>query len=518
MKNFLVLLSIFVAVCSQSLVAQSNSCVVPTASGALSAAAKEMLKRQQTSALIASPARFCDINMARRYLEANNKDPDSIALLSDKEVWDKAYSARMKENLGGGFVSLPFVEDKKGNFATGVFLPGDGIMRVERTFDETLAQAEKVINSDMCIHESYSRGMGRNKIEDVIKDKGVKPLDDSKALALAEKVGPKILCSELTPTKMFQCGEAFTNSAQKMLQKGSPPIMSMPEVFDKIVNSQRYDEGLKIMANKMLKNLKSPGQVRSDVFTDMKESFRQAGYSAEQAEDLAFDVMGFIATGGTALNVRVSKVVFAGDRWPTITALTTIAAAMPVLDFYTAKMGNIYSFPAGVQGQCDTSKAYHFWMTAYLAREQVKEGIDPEAAAAGAFTVSKAYHVTGNLTNRRQGALLAHRPYSPTTNIVRADLSYASAGAVFGAGADLSKKSINVDKGIQDLLEDAEVLPKQNLEEIKSEMGVRGFFGYRRFHKIFSPNSAFNEFADERSYSKVSKQKYVVKKKKTCAK
>lgn len=52
-----------------------------------------------------------------------------------------------------------------------------------------------------------------------------------------------------------------------------------------------------------------------------------------------------------------------------------------------------YSYPRDVVTSCDNSKPYYFWMSAYMTREMVKQGISPEAAAAGAFSAQKGYEV-----------------------------------------------------------------------------------------------------------------------------
>lgn len=468
-----------------------------------SSSMEDILRNYESLTFSKDPKAYCDANMLRRYLEANTKNKDDIAILSDDQVIKKATELATKEG-GGGFVSLPiqkFVEDvaKEGILLVnnnGVF---SSLTSSKKSLNQILEEAQVTINSDPCFHPKHD---GAN-LKRMIEEKGVKLYDDNFVISTAEKLGPTYLCSELVSIfKSASCGSSFNNIVDNLKQRGSPPLTSMPNLLDKLVNSGKYDKGLKIMANKLLNKIKNPGEINSDLFSELKESFVQSGVNSMEAENMAFETMGMIATAGPALNIRLNKIEFQGNRWPTVTALTTISALTPLLDYHSSKNGrNIYSFPKGINVKCNTSKSYHFWMTAYLSRMEVQKGKTPELAAAAAFSSSKIYHVVGNLTNRSgAGAFFSHRPFSPATNIVRADLSYASAGAIFGAGA---KEGINIDEGVSTLMLNSKILPKLRKEEILDEVKPTNFFGYGRFKKIFAPNEVFKSQISNKTFKKI---------------
>ena len=64
-------------------------------------------------------------------------------------------------------------------------------------------------------------------------------------------------------------------------------------------------------------------------------------------------------------------------------ALSAIAEFIPLMDpMMSEHAGSLYSLPPSVKSDCDIGKNYHFWMTAYFARKNAVEGMDPKSAAA----------------------------------------------------------------------------------------------------------------------------------------
>ncbi|MGZ3748422.1 MAG: hypothetical protein ACXVCD_13885 [Pseudobdellovibrionaceae bacterium] len=462
--------------------------------------AVEILRASQLEALNNDPNSFCNNNMLRSYLEEKSKNKTQISKMSDQEVRDAAKIMNDKER-SRGFTSLPLVKDKEGVAATAIMLPEGGSLFKDgkkETLASVIQEAEKVINSDPC---KYHNQTGQSFAE-VIHDSGLSPQDYMKMMDKALIFGPAIICSEITGvTQALSCSNAFKRMTDKMKQRGNPPRTSMPELLDKIINSGQFDHGLKIAASKIIAKAKHPNEIKADLFTDVRDSFQEAGYSENEATQLTFETLGMIATAGPALKDRLHDLAFDGDRWPTVTALTTIASLTPYLDYYSSvQKRNLYSFPPGISGQCDTSKSYYFWMAAYLARAETLEGTPPEAAAGAAYSAAKAYHVVGNLTDRPgASALFKEDTFSPESNINRVDLAYASAGALYGAGIN-TKNPINVDNGIARSIEKSVVAPKLSKAEAIEATKPFYAYGYYKFKSMFAPNEIFEAQSKGRNF------------------
>lgn len=502
----MILIALIIFFSSYAEAIDGNSCDARSPVHYFSNSMEDIIKSYESLTFKTDPKKFCDNGMLRRFLEANTKNKDEIANMSDAQVIQKANELANKDGGGGGFMSLPIQKYAEEVVKGGILLVNNnGVFSNfdsnKKTLNQIIDEAQITINSDPCIHPKHD---GAN-LKLFVDKSGVKPYDDNFIISAAEKMGPTVLCAELVSIlKSTSCGRSFNNVVDSLKQRGSPPLTSMPKLLDSIVNSGKFDSGLKVAANKLIAKIKNPNQIQSDIFTDLKESFIQSGSNPSDAEDMAFKTLGMIGTAGAALNIRLNKIEFQGNRWPTVTALSTISALIPLLDFYSSKNGGkIYSFPNNVEVKCNTSKSYHFWMAAYLARVEVQSGQAPEIAAAAAFSSSKIYHVVGNLTNRwGAGAFFSHRPFSPATNIVRADLSYASAGAIFGAGA---QQGIDIDEGITMLMNKSSILQRLTKEEILNEVKPTNFFGYGRFKKIFAPNEVFQSQIANKTFKKIEK-------------
>ena len=165
------------------------------------------------------------------------------------------------------------------------------------------------------------------------------------------------------------------------------------------------------------------------------------------------------------------------------------------MDHKFAAHGQPYSFPPGVKGQCDTSKSYHFWMSAYLAHQATLSTGDPEAAMAAAFSANKAYQNVGNYSARGAGTILTHSPFSPASQIVRADLSYAAAGSAFGAlRAMHAPANLSTDDGVGALIDAAKAQRPLTRDEVGSGISLGN---YQRWSDTFAPNTLYARTAGQ---------------------
>lgn len=185
-------------------------------------------------------------------------------------------------------------------------------------------------------------------------------------------------------------------------------------------------------------------------------------------------------------------------------ALGFIAAAITNLDYKRDREElPLYSYPKEVKTSCNNSKPYHFWMSAYNARELVnKDGFSAETARLASFATEKAYQITRNSrfsanSNSTLSNITTYPVYSPTSQIVRTDLAYAAAGANYGSGA---KTQVNVDQTLTKLMKATPNFAVDNSTKYYSEYKKQNYdadsdspslpYLYQKWKLIFAPNVA----------------------------
>lgn len=195
-----------------------------------------------------------------------------------------------------------------------------------------------------------------------------------------------------------------------------------------------YLAGLARYEERLAQHVADPAAVTTDVFTDLVRSFGEAGDGEAAARDKALDVLSVVSTNGSdfVLNEHLfSELSGQGDQRrfeapnPKFLSMVRLSMALPYFDL--VKRGNLYSSPAGYASECNTSKYYHFWMSAYLVRSLVKAGFSKEAAAAAVLV----NHI---------GYRSLYDPFAadfsfdhPGHVILRTDLAGVGLGILFGA-------------------------------------------------------------------------------------
>lgn len=490
--------------------------------------AQQLLKAAKVNEATVDTKKFCDSEITKRFI--NSKTP--VGVKSDD--WSQVEIAKKLQEYkdsSGGFMSLPTLESRSETAKQSILLPQTiavGMGNPDNygmSFAEVLQKAEAGLKGSPCEFPEQAgptadeliaeSGLGYDREAPAPFELSLKVLrnapqlisqwSEKAAFDTAKKLGPIVLCAELVSTpESFRCGKAVESIEKTMRQRQM--TTSAPELIKEVLISGAYDKALKKVALKMIDYSRDPKKISGDIFTELKTRFIESGAHAAQAEDMAFKTLGLIATGGAALYNRLSHVRLASDRRTVQTALTTIAALLPVVDFQAQSNGKkLYSFPPQVKVTCDTSKSYHFWMAAYLAREQANAGNSIQVSATAAYTSAKTYHVLGNLTNRRPGTIFMHGSYAAVSNVIRADLSYSAAGAFFGASSS-SENAIDIDEGIRTSLEESDVKPALSAEEAANVSGVIKRFGYGEFKERLAPNKIFTHMRDSNQFSSVAKK------------
>lgn len=308
-----------------------------------------------------------------------------------------------------------------------------------------------------------------------------KPIKDQKTSSAIMRVGA---CSLFSDSSISECSKnlsqienlmvkqdfvADQNAPRPFAYKEPPPMMSfglgsseMPftssmvtaaPIVKKILTDAAATEGLRRAALKMLEMEKKGVPSGSNAFDDIKKSFEEAGLTSKEANDKAWDTMAALASAGPNFAKRWSRESL-GHRMdiknindnPNAFALQVIAEAMPKLDTTKSshQNGALYSLPNGINFPCDIGKSYHFWMTAYLARNLTQSGSDPKSASSSAYIADLGYQMNRESFAGSSLNMNSVERFGSTENGLRMDLVLAAGGAKFGV-ADAQNKKYSAD-------------------------------------------------------------------------
>ena len=448
---------------------------------------KEILRPVAIASIEKDGSAFCNNEMAQRYLFSESmysrlpkatyaEYKDAVATGSvNRLVNEKAAEESDTKNTNWIRSLIPTEEIRQ---STTDQIP-TGIAGQDAKVD--LSGAVQFLQKSRC---SFSRQLGNGS------DAIVNGLTSPDEMGIKNSgVAKTYACSEL----MGVFGALTCSKSMDTVARIARPADSITgiEVYRRVLYDSRYDEGLRLAALRIASKVQSKQAPTSDYFSDLKESFEKSGASKSDAEEMAWNTTALLATAGPNTSFRLLAFKGEPEGSQKRIALHTIAACLPVLDHRSSAKGQVYSFPPGIKGACNTGKSYHFWFTAYLARRAALESGNAEAAAATAFQAEKLYH----LKTRSSGAdrSSASGLYTPASQIIRGDLSYAAVGAVYGANAagDRHEGTINVDQNI------AALIKTGGEGSAGAVASVAGFAGqdmaktYATWMSKFDANSAF---------------------------
>jgi len=287
------------------------------------------------------------------------------------------------------------------------------------------------------------------------------------------------------------------------------------EDWKEIMTNDKYDEGLRQMSLLLIKRSKGAPEASANVMDDLKSSFQKSNMSPKEAEQAALTTLAVLANGGANTISRVQELeeknindTTGADVPQTLSqksqSLSFIAAMLPWLDGYKSQQGDsLYSLPKNVKSSCDDSKSYHFWMIARLAQKMAQQpNVSPEAAAQAAYTIENAYQLkreAGRPTENPDGTdgnqPLTRNVYDSSSQLDRTDLSFAVAGAFYGANFDKQASlKLDVDSSLPVLIDHGTVLEPL----LKPDAETMGSFSkYTRWESIFAPKSAFDNIKQQ---------------------
>jgi len=347
------------------------------------------------------------------------------------------------------------------------------------------------LNTLTCSEKVYD---GRPRTQD-----GNLYLDSKNPILTEENVKNKDLaaafaCSEfLGVWSAKSCDPSFA-VVERIAKSGTHNITAKETILS-LLKDSRYDNGLKAMANLIEQRVNGDLTKDHSLYEDLLASFNQSGQNSVNAEEMTWNVLAVLSTGGPISERRLRWNMTTFEQSSKFLSMNIIIKALPILDHRSSRLGHVYSFPKNMSVTCNTSKSYHFWFAAFLARRAALETGAIQPSAVAAYQAAKAYHVVGrNTTIGRKIKFVLDAPSkSPVSQVIRMDLVYAAAGAVYGANkAGDAGVSIDIDTLLQKLMDQAD----------QGEVGflgsIAGFTSdtaatYGLWLKKFNANFAFQE-------------------------
>ena len=252
----------------------------------------------------------------------------------------------------------------------------------------------------------------------------------------------KIMC--LTAKGRLLCSKRLKDAIEsnKPIIHWSGNYITAPENFEKVFIDPTYYKPVLKTAQLVVERVKDFEEgyfSKVNLFDDLKSQFVLHGFSQEEATERAFNVLGAYGVRGASISYAwfIRK-----KNKPVYDAFTFLSAAISYLDKLGFKQGIMYSLPRQIHTDCLYGKPYHFWMSAWIAREQSKISTS-KASIETAHLSGMIYELNATFNERSVNRVFKDDAFSPRVNQARFDNIHRGAGAYFGAY--YGKKDLSVD-------------------------------------------------------------------------
>lgn len=324
-----------------------------------------------------------------------------------------------------------------------------------------------------------------------LKEKPLQQGTDIKATLLQASY----LCKDVTILHAVSCA----SNMQSMVEKVKPrDNYNLIDTWFDVLKDPIYIKVIKKIAlqnHELIINQKIPN---TRFFDDLKNAFDLELKDQKKAEDYTFKLLGVLSSNGNASYSFVPCDVPVNIKF----VIQMLSLGSAVLDRRTAQNGFIYTYPKEVDSICDYGKNYHFWMTAFLAREAAKESGDVKAAAAAAFTLDKGYQFMKEGVGRDRTRAFKEEVYSNYINNMRLDMTQSAAGAWYGATSvnpkDNKLSRLKYETGMREMFYGAQSLPADPqfvFPDTSNPLKVLSV--YSTWKKILNPDAAYKYFETE---------------------
>lgn len=448
---------------------------------------EERLKQFQVETFQKSPAEFCKKNSLLRFLNSKKPHPtirdgatiEEIEKITDQEIpnnfneWQRSLiptasslNATIDLTLSKyrlGFLNLDNAEKHLNDIQN---LPtNDDLKNASKTLDLLSSYPAWKQNSII----SY---LGISYICSDVNDSGSGSIDCRK--------GAQFIKDNMTP-KTSSAGEYTALFAWKRL-----------------FADQKYQEGIRLAGLKVIERLNHKSSNDGNIYEDLVASFAKSGLPSRDAIAATLDSLMIISNGGPNIWQRLTGVFWKNPKNTSVVALSIIASGLTKLDYERSKNGlALYSYPKGIKVSCLYQKPYHFWMAAGLSYQLTHyEGLDTESTINAGFAAQKAYQInrvnSGGNVGGSIGAILNKEAFDPVHQIIRLDLAFAAAGAIFGARLEHYPNTVlDIDAGIKALLYASSIEAPKKFE---GDGILTKLAAFNLWEKIFSPNAVLTEY------------------------
>ena len=252
----------------------------------------------------------------------------------------------------------------------------------------------------------------------------------------------KYVCLRYTPLHADGC---FKNMKRLLAEyyKGPRVITALGATFmADLMSSSKPELGARKAAQKLINKFLNK-TVGGDLYSDVYSSYIESGYSQAEAEKWTWDLIYLAIHHGANGYQYKSYYVQPYNVW-TLSSALVISSISSYLDSINMQAkGKMYSIPSNVETACDNGKAYHFWVSAYSARNSIQNGFSKEASRWAPFLMSMGYQMLSKSYGRNPAVYLNKGRYGDSNLKNRLDLAYSSAGAEFGINPKAKKISMD---------------------------------------------------------------------------
>ncbi len=308
-----------------------------------------------------------------------------------------------------------------------------------------------------------------------------------------------LLCATYSLKLQKPCAAAMEKTVERMQPVRSAGFdWTLSGKVHDVLTDSKYVDGAVRAAEKILGHVENKNPTPTHLFEDVKESYREAGMSEADAENATWEILAVISTRGANIGGALAKFKLDPPRDRLPRALHVIAAGAAVLDHRTLSSGHPYSYPKEVTTHCNYAKSYHFWMTAYLAREAALEQKNPQIGEIVGWLFNQGYQARSQTVGRDPLRFFSEEVFSTYNNSVRIDLGFSSAGARFGAATtNGTVGTYDIDRAITAMIEDAKPESLLTRDEANALWTQKGPLAYLRWKRIIAPDSAFRSYEEE---------------------
>lgn len=301
-----------------------------------------------------------------------------------------------------------------------------------------------------------------------------------------------LACLRLAPLEARKCSQAL-NDIIKLMEPSSNNITALP-IIQEVISDPLYAEGTSKAALKIMDKVDHHKHLDDfgDLFDDIYRGFLDSKIPEKKAADMTWKVLAVISARGANVG-KLFQYVDNVTSARTLMAMQTIAMGSSVLDTVSTQKGFLYSLPKNIKTVAPYAKTYHFWMSAFLAREMSLKYGSEKVGKASASLVSLAYQMLSTTCGRNElFESVLSEPDSINTKKVKIDLAFGFSGASYGSKSAMGKAhevDINIDKIIQKQIFEAKTVSNWSTEKVKDFLNapIKKYFAFLKWVNVIKP-------------------------------